>query len=180
MAELPAVLDQLATLNRHGFAFLLAYGLTWLAAAAVWRRRGARAGAYAVLFQGLLALPIALGLTALTATGPRPDAPLLDQLSVVLAMSQVFALPLVGYLIMAERHRTAVLAVAVSLVVHLPPYSWLYRTPLYLGLAGVLAVALVVLTRDQDRRGGGDDQAWTTPVTIGAVLTAGAVAALVI
>jgi len=57
MTNVGDYLVALATVNRHGFGFLLAYGLTWLLAALVWRTKGDRAGAYAALFQGMVRRP---------------------------------------------------------------------------------------------------------------------------
>lgn len=193
-------LSRLATVNHHGFAFLLAYGLTWLLAAGVWRWRGQRAGAYAVLLQGVIALPIAFGLMALTATGPRPQDPLLDELSTALAVSQVFALPILIYLILRHAHRQVPIVLAAVTIVHFSPYSWLYRTPLYMVLAGVLAIGLFVVCRLADRRadavagavpdgsaavhgGAGASETpgdWAIPAFTGAVLVIGAIIALLL
>ncbi|MBK0330418.1 hypothetical protein I8D64_03275 [Brachybacterium sp. MASK1Z-5] len=193
-------LSQLATVNHHGFAFLLAYGLTWLLAAGVWRWRGQRAGAYAVLLQGVIALPIAFGLMALTAAGPRPQDSLLDELSTALAVSQVFALPILIYLILRRAHRQVPIVLAAVTIVHFSPYWWLYRTPLYMVLAGVLAIGLFVVCRLADRRadalaGAGPDAPaalrggagpsatpgdWAIPAFTGAVLVIGAIIALLL
>lgn len=60
-------------------------------------------------------------------------------------------------------------------------YSWLYQSSLYLVLAGVLAIGLFIVCRLLDRRGGDPDVgAWTTPLYVGAVLTAGSVVALLL
>ncbi|MBF4634676.1 hypothetical protein ITJ38_09715 [Agreia pratensis] len=174
-------LTQLAQANRDGFAFLLAYGLTWLAAAGLWKRFGPRVGAYAVLFQGIVALPIAFGLQALTSAGIRPDNPLLDQLSTYLAVSQVFALPVIIYLIMVRKYRMTALAFAIVTLVHFAPYAWLYQTPLYLVLAGVLAIGLFVVCRLIDRNHTDDEDAtWAIPGFVGIVLAIGSIAALVL
>lgn len=187
-------LQQLATVNHHGFAFLLAYGLTWLLAAAIWRWRGEHLGAYAVLLQGVLALPIAFGLMALTSAGTRPENPLLDELSTALAVSQVFALPILVHLILRRSYRQVPIVLAAVTIVHFSPYSWLYRTPLYMVLAGALAIGLVMVCRLVDRRtrartgtrpGDADAPAATRgdaaiPAFTGAVLVIGAVIALVL
>lgn len=173
-------LQQLATVNHHGFAFLLAYGLTWLLAAIVWNRAGERLGAYAVLFQGVLALPVAFGLMALTSAGPRPDNPLLDQLSTTLAVSQVFALPVLIYLIIARSYRNVAVVLGAVTIVHFAPYSWLYQTPLYLVLAGVLAIGLFIVCRLHDRsteKINSGRGAWTIPAFVGCVLVIGSVVA---
>jgi hypothetical protein len=41
----------------HGWGFLAAYGLTWLACALLWRLQKPEVAAYATLFQGMVALP---------------------------------------------------------------------------------------------------------------------------
>lgn len=193
-------LNRLATVNHHGFAFLFAYGLTWLLAAAVWRWRGEHAGAYAVLLQGVIALPIAFGLMAVTSAGPRPQNPLLDELSTALAVSQVFALPILIYLILRRAHRQVPIVLAAVTIVHFSPYSWLYRTPLYMVLAGVLAIGLFMVCRLADRRadalaaaradGSASVEAgagapatpgdWAIPAFTGAVLVIGAIIALLL
>lgn len=145
-------LHALAAVNRHGFGFLAAYGSTWLLAALAWRWRGERAGAYAALLQGMVALPIAFGLTAVTATGPRPDDPLLGSLSTYLAMGQLMVLPLVVVTIMAHRWTQASAMMAVTTAVHFLPYSWLYQTPVYVVMGVVLALAVATLVRLEARR----------------------------
>jgi hypothetical protein len=152
--------------------------------------------ALVVLFQGVVALPVALGLQAVTSAGERPDNPLLDQLSIALSLSQAFALPVVIALLMAERYRTSSLTFAVATLVHFAPYSWLYQTPLYLVLAGVISVGLLAVCRFLDRStnrttdgssdrssdrssdiGDEDDGAWPIPLVVGTVLVAGSVVA---
>ncbi|MCG7308268.1 hypothetical protein [Brachybacterium sp. ACRRE] len=153
-----------------------------------------------MLLQGVIALPIAFGLMALTATGPRPQDPLLDELSTALAVSQVFALPILIYLILRRAHRQVPIVFAAVTIVHFSPYSWLYRTPLYMVLAGVLVIGLFVVCRLADRRAdalagaGPDDPAalrggagaaatpgdWAIPAFTGAVLVIGAIIALLL
>src|SRR5690625_7480995 len=48
-----------------GVAFLAAYGVTWLICGVLWRRASERVAAFATLFQGMVAFPVALGLSAL-------------------------------------------------------------------------------------------------------------------
>lgn len=78
MTDVGDYLSALATANRHGFGFLLAYSTTWLVAAALWWRVSPQVGAYAALFQGMVALPLGLGLTALFAAGERPGDPTMN------------------------------------------------------------------------------------------------------
>lgn len=146
-------LHTLAVVNRHGFGFLAAYGTTWLLACLVWRLRGERAGAYAALFQGMVALPIAFGVTAVTATGPRPVDAVLGSLSTYLAMGQLMVLPLVVVTVMAHRWTLATAMLATTTAVHFLPYSWLYQTPVYLVMAIVLSLSVATLVRWEARRG---------------------------
>lgn len=135
----------------HGWGFLTAYGLTWLVCALAWRRWSARAGAYCTLFQGMVALPLALALTA-AGTGPaRPSLPGLDSLPIVLSSGQLLALPVVVHLVATGRFTLVPLAMSVVLVVHFAPYSWLYATPLYLIMGGLLAMAAVLATASATR-----------------------------
>lgn len=144
---------QLAQVNRHGFGFLLGYGLTWWAAAVIARRFGDRVGAYAVLFQGLVGLPLGLMLTAVAAVGPRPEDPTFNALSIYLSMGQLLVLPLAIVLIIREHYRLAVAVLAVVLAVHLIPYAWLYRSPVYLAVGIVIAVGSAVVIGRQTRTG---------------------------
>lgn len=152
MTHVDDYLAALATVNRHGFGFLLAYGVTWVLAGIVWRTRGDRAGAYAALFQGMVALPVAFGLTALTAVGTRPADPTMNMLSTYLATGQLMVLPFVIVLIVSRRYTMAVATLAATTAVHFLSYTWLYQTPVYLVMAIVIAIVTATLIRVEDRR----------------------------
>lgn len=169
-------LRELAQVNRNGFGFLLAFGVTWGVAAVVGWRLGDRAGAYAALFQGMVGVPLGLLLTWLVADGPRPTDPALGSLSVYLAAGQLLALPLAAVLVATGRHTVAVATLATMLAVHFVPYAWLYATPVYLVVGGLVAVGTAVLVATGSRR------ASTGPVVcalVSSTLVLGAVAALV-
>ncbi|GLY13713.1 hypothetical protein Kisp01_07290 [Kineosporia sp. NBRC 101677] len=171
-------LDALARATGHGWAFLAAYGATWLLCAWVWTRANPRTAALATLFQGMVALPAAL---VLTAAGPdRPDHPVLDDLSVVLATGQLLGLPIVVYLVLSRRYELVPLAMALLLVVHFAPYSWLYRTPLYFVLGTAVALTSVTLMARAERADGPGAQAGAAAVCAGTgvLMAAGAVLAL--
>lgn len=173
-------LSQLAQVNRHGFGFLLAYGTTWTLAALVWRRFGPRAGAFAMVFQGMVAVPVALGLTALAATGPSPGHPVLESLSLYLIFSQLVMIPLVVVLIVRERYLTAAVVFTIVLAAHFVPYSWLYDTFLYAVLAALIAASAAVVVARQDRWGAEKERTagfWLT-LANGVILLAGGVVAL--
>ncbi len=168
--ELAQYLEDLARANRHGWAFLAAYGLSWLGCAGFWARASPRTAAYATLFQGLVALPVALGLTALGP--PRPSHPVLDDLTVVLATGQLLGLPVVVYLVLSRRYELVPLAMVVLLVVHFAPYSWLYQTPLYFVLGAAIAVSSVVAMTHSETAG-----PLRTCVSTGVLMLVGAVIA---
>jgi hypothetical protein len=142
----PEYLHALGEASGHGWGFLTAYGLTWLVCALAWRRWSSRIAAYATLFQGMVALPLALALTAL---GPGPDRPTMagmDSLTILLASGQLLGLPIIIYLVAAGRFTLVPLSMVLLLVVHFAPYSWLYATPLYVVMGGILAIAAVIAT----------------------------------
>lgn len=141
----------LAASTGHGWGFLTAYGLTWLACAVLWSRRGARVGAFCTLFQGMVALPLALLLTAATQGPPRPTLPGLDNLSVVLACGQLLGLPMVAHLVARDRFTQVPSAMIILLVVHFAPYSWLYATPLYFAMGAAVSIAAVIVAATAPR-----------------------------
>lgn len=169
-------LSELALVNRHGFGFLLAYGATWMVAAGLGHRFGDRIGAYAALFQGMVGLPLGLGLTAVAATAPRPQDALLGQLSLYLSMGQLLVLPLAIVLVVRSRYLWAVSLLALVLAVHFVPYAWLYGTPVYLVVGAVVAVGTAVLV-GVDR---GIRQVPAICALTGSTLMLGGVAALLI
>lgn len=152
-ADVQDYLGTLAEVNHHGFGFLLAFGLTWLVAGAVWLRVGERAGAYAALFQGMVGLPLGLLLTSVTATAARPEDPAMNALSIYLGTGQLLVLPLAVVLIVHHRYLAAAAVMALVLAVHLVPYAWLYGTPAYLVVAAVVAVLTAVVVAVHLRRG---------------------------
>lgn len=128
----------------HGWGFLAAYGATWVVCAIFWRRASPRTAAYVTLFQGMVALPVALALTAVTPGPSRPALEGMDSLSVLLSAGQALALPLIIALVVTKRHTLVPPAMVIVTVVHFAPYSWLYATPLYLVMGAVLAVGATV------------------------------------
>ncbi|MCW4459622.1 hypothetical protein [Microbacterium sp. MPKO10] len=139
---IPEYTQALGEATRHGWGFLFAYGATWLVCGVLWHRASQRTAAYATLFQGMVALPVALALTALTSQADRPELEGMDMLSVLLSAGQLLALPLVIFLVATRRYTDVPLAMAIVLVVHFAPYSWLYATPLYLIMGAAVAVGV--------------------------------------
>lgn len=146
MIDLPNTLDELANQNYSGVVFLASYGFTWLACALLWRLISPQKAALATLFQGMLALPIALGVSAsLGMFDSRPGGEIITQLSVLVAMSQLLVLPLLIVLHAKKRYTAIPLLFALAGAIHFVPYAWLYQSPVYVIMSAVLAVALAVV-----------------------------------
>lgn len=170
---------QLAQVNRHGFGFLLAYGVTWTVVAGLWNWFGPRVGGFAMIFQGMVAAPVALGLTALAATGPQPEHPALESLTFYLLFSQMVMIPLVVVLLVRERYLDGAVVFTTVLAAHFVPYSWLYGTVLYAVLALLVALAVALVVGVQDRWGVDVQRkagVWITLANGLILLTGGAVA----
>ncbi|MCZ4077209.1 hypothetical protein O1W68_04580 [Rhodococcus sp. H36-A4] len=135
----------LAESTRYGWGFLAAYGFTWLICAVVWRLWSARVGAYCTLFQGMVALPLAFLLTALTPGPTTPTMPGMDNVSVVLALGQLLGLPIVIALVTRHQFTQVPSAMALMVVVHFAPYSWLYATPLYFIVGAAISIAAATI-----------------------------------
>jgi len=176
--DVDTYLDALAEVNQRGFGFLAAYGATWLISGLLWRLKGPKVGSYAALFQGMVALPVALALTSFTATGARPEDPTMGQLAVFLATGQLLVLPLAIVLIKRQMHGLAVATLATTTAVHFVPYTWLYRTPIYAIAAVLIAIVTAILVFREDQESG-TTGAMSCTFT-GGVLIMGAVAALLV
>jgi hypothetical protein len=146
--DLITSLERLAEQNLSGAAFLTAYGVTWVACGLLWRRATDQVAAYATLFQGLLALPAALGLSALIgAIGQdRPVADEITQLSVLIGTSQLLGLPLLIVLVVRHQYHLVPLAFAAITSMHFILYAWLYRTPVYIVMALLISLGTMVVT----------------------------------
>ena len=93
MSGLEEALVDLARSNYSGAVFLLAYGTTWLACAALWRATEPKWAVTATLFQGMVALPVALGISAwLGMFETRPGGELITQLGILISVSQLLVL----------------------------------------------------------------------------------------
>lgn len=147
-------LEALARLNRDGIAFLAAFGMTWVICGVLWRRVRVRYASLATMFQGMVGLPLALGLTYAIGAfgGDRPVDPAIDQLSVLIAVSQLLGLPLVIYLYATERYLLVPFAWASVVAMHFVLYSWLYRAPLYIVMSVVISLGTVVVMAVAERR----------------------------
>lgn len=159
IVELVESLALLAEQNMSGLAFLTAYGVTWLVCGAVWQRASERAAAFVTLFQGMVALPAALGLSALIgALGrERPVADEITQLSVLVGTSQLLGLPFLIHLVVRHQYTLVPFAFAAITSMHFVLYSWLYQTPVYIVMAVLISLgtATVMFTAPEAKRRAG-------------------------
>lgn len=144
--ELIQSLQQLAAQNVSGVAFLAAYGATWMVCGLLWQRMSMRTAAYATLFQGMVALPVALGLSVLIGGlgTERPVPPEITQLSILIGMSQLLGLPLLIYLVVKHQFGLVPFAFASITSMHFVLYSWLYQTPIYIVMAVLIALGTMI------------------------------------
>ena len=152
--DLTESLARLAEQNLSGIAFLTAYGVTWIVCGLVWR-----AAAFVTLFQGMVAFPVALGLSALIGAigADRPVDDAITQLSILIGTSQLLGLPFLVYLVVKHRYTLLPYAFAAITAMHFVLYSWLYRTPIYIVMAVVIAIGTTVVmlaTPDDKERAG--------------------------
>ena len=140
------LLEELARVNYSGAPFLVAYGITWLICGVLWRKIKLNYAAIATLFQGMVALPIALLILYIVgAFTLRPDTGILNSLSIIIAMSQLLAIPLL--IAMFQREHYTIIPFIFSIVgaVHFLMYAWLYQEVAYIIMPIVLSVLLAVI-----------------------------------
>lgn len=140
------LLEELARINLSGAPFLVAYGATWLICGYLWKTLSPKMASLATLFQGTVALPVALIiLYFIDAFAKRPETSDLDGLVILNAMSQLLALPLL--IILFHKKHYSLIPVVFTLVgaVHFLMYTWLYQTVSYTVMAIAIALATSVV-----------------------------------
>jgi hypothetical protein len=131
--NLDAALDEVTAESAGGAPFLIAFGLSLLLTGLASFSLTTKQAAFALLFQGNLALPLAFWLERRMGTGRMsPDNPL-KSLSIQLAMTQIVALPavLIAYAIAPWAAAAAFAAIGGG---HFLPYAWLQRSKTYMWL----------------------------------------------
>ncbi|MEL6526856.1 MAG: hypothetical protein AAFQ07_14225 [Chloroflexota bacterium] len=119
--------------TRGGFAFPLAYGMTMAIVAGMAFTLSPAVASMALLFQGVVALPVAFGIARLTSTNSPQDHPLND-LSAFLAGSQALALPAYILVYSIDPLYLPMIFACVG-GMHFVPYVWLQSSKAWLVLA---------------------------------------------
>lgn len=87
-------LNQLARINLFGAPFLLAFGITWIVCGFLWTKIKPVDASSATLFQGGVAFPLSLLIMYfIGAFENQPELGYLDNLSILISMSQLLILP---------------------------------------------------------------------------------------
>lgn len=142
--EFAAALDEVSASSAGGSPFLFAYGTTFLATGILSFFLPRPTVALIAMFQGALALPVALwmerrmGWVRMAADNP------LKPLSAQLAMSQTFGLP--ALIVVYSLNPGAIPVTLASFAgMHFIAYTWLHRTRIYGVLGGVLSIGAFVM-----------------------------------
>lgn len=136
--------DEVSASSAGGAPFLIAFGLTLALTAVASVILPLKVAAIVALFQGNLALPLAFALERRLGHGPMSPENPLKGLSVLLAMSQIVALPVV-VLVYAMQPAYVPAALAAIGGGHFLPYAWLQRTRIYTVLGVVVAVGALAI-----------------------------------
>jgi hypothetical protein len=135
-----------------GSPFLISYGLTFLTTAVVSLFLDVRIVALIAMFQGGVALPLALWLERRLGRKRMSSNNPLKPLSAQLAMSQALGLPAL-IAVYSLDPKLVPLALASLGGVHFVPYAWLHNTRTYIYLAvaisvGAFAIQVTLRTHD--------------------------------
>ncbi|MGP6145539.1 DUF7010 family protein [Jeotgalibaca sp. A122] len=143
------LLLQLSETNYGGAPFLFAYGLTWIICGVLWTKLKPAPAALATLFQGMVALPFALLLMGLIgAFKDRPGLGILNDLVIIVAMSQLLVLPLLVAFFRKKNYTLIPFVFSAAGAVHFLMYAWLYQTLVYIVMPVMIALVLSVTYAD--------------------------------
>jgi len=150
--DLERAFFEVSASSAGGAPFMIGYGTTFAVTGILAFFIPVEIAVIIAMFQGSAALPLAFWLERRLGTmRMSPENPL-RPLSVLLAMSQILALP--ALIVVYSMNPTAVPVVLAGLGgVHFIPYAWLHRTRLYIYLGSALAAgSFLVLFLFQEGR----------------------------
>ncbi|NLC32251.1 MAG: hypothetical protein GX781_03025 [Clostridiales bacterium] len=139
-------MQTLAKLNYHGAPFLFCYGITWGICGFLWDKQPDKVAAYATLFQGLVALPFALGISYLIGSfSQRPGGEIITRLSVLIAMSQLLVLPILIVFHIKKQYTMIPFIFSIVSSIHFIAYTWLYQTFFYILMSCAISIGAAVI-----------------------------------
>jgi len=142
--DLTRAQNEVSASSAGGAPFLICYGFTFIITGILAFFLPRKTSALIAMFQGGIALPIALWLERrMGTTTMSPDNPL-KNLSAQMAVSQALALP---FLIVVYSTEPAQIPVVMAGLggVHFLPYAWLHRTQLYIFLGAAVSLGAFAL-----------------------------------
>ena len=139
-----SALDEVSASSAGGAPFLICYGTTFIITGILSFVLPRETSALLVMFQGVVALPAALWLERRMGTTRMSDDNPLNNLSMLMAVSQGLAIP---FLIVLYNINPGQIPVAMAGIggMHFMPYAWLHRTQIYTVLAVFVAVGAFAL-----------------------------------
>lgn len=137
-------LHEVSASSAGGAPFLICYGATFILVGVLSLYLPRETSALLVMFQGGVALPLALWLEKRMGTARMSTENPLNSLSTLLAVSQALAIP---FLIVIYNINPGQIPVVMAGLggVHFLPYAWLHRTRVYTVLAVIIAVGAFAL-----------------------------------
>ncbi len=137
-------LNEVSASSAGGAPFLICYGATFILVGVLSLTLPRETSALLVMFQGGVALPLALWLEKRMGTARMSAENPLKDLSAFMAISQALAIP---FLIVVYNINPGQVPVVMAGLggVHFLPYAWLHRTKVYTALAVVVAVGAFAL-----------------------------------
>lgn len=140
------LLTELAEVNVSGAPFLFAYGMTWVICGMLWKKLRASAASIATLFQGMLALPVALGIMYMIgAFTDRPDTSEIDGLVIIISMSQLLVLPLLIVMYRKQHYTLIPYLYSTVIAIHFLMFTWLYQILLYIIMPVMIVLAVSIV-----------------------------------
>ena len=136
--------DEVRLNGRGGSAFLLAFGTTWTLAGTSTFFLSTNTAALVFLFQGAVGTPMAFALEKLLGYPSVSRGNSLTPLLILVAMSQLLALPaaVVVYWLVPDGVPVAMAAIVGG---HFLPYAWIHKSGLYIVMGIFVAGAPFVL-----------------------------------
>jgi len=138
-SDLKQALDEVSASSAGGAPFLTAYAVTFFITAILSFFLPLQPVALIAMFQGIAALPLAFWLERRMGTRRMSRDNPLQQLSVLMAVSQSLAIP--AFIVVYSLNPLYIPVVLAGVGgMHFLPYAWLHRTRLYIFLGTIVAL----------------------------------------
>ena len=136
--------NEVSASSAGGAPFLISYGITFVLTGIIAFFIEREISALIVMFQGVIALPLAFWLESRLRTKRMSSDNPLRNLSVLLAISQALAIPFLIVVYNIDPSQIPVVMAGLG-GMHFLPYAWLHRTRLYIILAAIISLGSFIL-----------------------------------